>query len=82
LARKANYNFAVDKAKTIYSSTRLNIIRADDRLELMAVRLFEKYADQNVSFTDCVSFAIMRQNGIDDVLGFDKHFEYAGFNLL
>jgi len=81
LARKANGNYAVEKAKIIFSSNVLEIIRVDERLELQAVRLFEKYADQNISFTDCVSFAIMRQNNIVDTFSFDKHFIYAGFNL-
>lgn len=81
LARKASYSFAAQKAKLIFSSNILEIIRVDAKLELQAVQLFEKYADQKVSFTDCVSFAIMRQNNIDEVLGFDKHFEYVGFKF-
>ncbi|HHO55482.1 MAG TPA: PIN domain-containing protein [Trueperaceae bacterium] len=81
LARKVSYSFAAQKAKLIFSSNILEIIRVDAKLELQAVQLFEKYADQKVSFTDCVSFAIMRQNNIDEVLGFDKHFEYVGFKF-
>jgi predicted nucleic acid-binding protein len=44
--------------------------------------LFEKFADQEVSFTDCVSFALMRENGIQTVFSFDAHFERAGFKKL
>ena len=35
---------------------------ADDELE--ALNLFRKLSDQRVSFTDCVSFALMRRYGI------------------
>ncbi len=41
--------------------------------------LFEKYADQRVSFTDCISFVLMRRHKIRQVFSFDRHFELAGF---
>jgi predicted nucleic acid-binding protein len=34
-----------------------------------------------VSFTDDMSFAIMHREGIKQVFGFDRLFEYAGFRL-
>lgn len=44
-----------------------------------ALKLFEKFADQAVSFTDCVSFALMREADIQTVFSSDSHFERAGF---
>ena len=41
----------------------------------------EKYSDQRLSFTDAVSFALMRRHGIRRVFGFDRHFAMAGFEL-
>jgi predicted nucleic acid-binding protein len=41
-----------------------------------------KFADQGMSFTDCVSFAIMRRRRIRTVFTFDRHFQQAGFRLL
>jgi uncharacterized protein len=41
-----------------------------------------KYADQGVSFTDCVSFAIMRRHKIRTAFTFDRHFKLAGFNVI
>jgi predicted nucleic acid-binding protein len=35
--------------------------------------------DQKVSFTDCVSFTLMREAGIQTAFAFDSHFERAGF---
>ncbi len=46
-----------------------------------AFRLMRKYADQGVSFTDCLSFTMMKRAGLKDVFGFDRHFESAGFRL-
>ena len=37
---------------------------------------------RRLSLVDCVSFEFMRQQGISDVLGFDRHFEEAGYRLL
>jgi predicted nucleic acid-binding protein len=39
----------------------------------------EKYADQRISFTDAVSFVVMRREGIAEAFTFDRHFAIAGF---
>src|SRR3989338_4611678 len=54
LARRGGYTFAAEKAQIFYSSTALNILRPAEEEELAAVHLFKKYADQNVSFNDCL----------------------------
>lgn len=48
--------------------------------ELEAWKWFKKDWSK-LSFTDCVSFAMMKRLGIKKVFGFDKHFERAGFEL-
>ena len=79
LARRASYSFAAEKARLVYSTTALKILRPDADAELAALDLFEKFADQEISFTDCVSFALMREAGIRQVFSFDADFERAGF---
>lgn len=79
LGRRASYAFAADRARHILSSERLEILRSDAETEAEAIDLFEKYADQKVSFTDCTSFALMRRHKIRQVFTFDRHFELAGF---
>lgn len=54
-------------------------ISADD--EARAWTWFDEKDWSGLSFTDCVSFAMMKRLGIKKVLGFDKHFEKAGFRL-
>ncbi len=36
----------------------------------------------NLSFTDCVSFALMKRVGIKKAASFDNHFRRAGFELV
>ena len=41
-----------------------------------------KHLDQEFSFTDCVSFVVMKELRLVDALATDKHFRIAGFNPL
>jgi len=51
------------------------------RTQKMNVRrwIIRKYADQSVSFTDCVSFALLERHNIKCAISFDRHFAIAGF---
>jgi len=57
-------------------TTRHNITDEDWN---QALEIFEQYEDQDFSFTDCTSFALMQRLDIRDVLTFDKHFSTMGF---
>lgn len=81
LGRWAGYAFAAERARALLRSDLLRILRPGEQDELDAVELFEKYADQQASFTDCVSFALMRRHGIERAFTFDRHFRAAGFRL-
>jgi len=81
LGRRAGYSFAVQRAENIYVSKILTILRPDQSDELKAIRFFGKYADQSVSFTDCISFVLMGREKIRRVFTFDHHFEWAGFKI-
>ena len=82
LARRSTYEFAAERARNLYESTALTILRPNDNDELAAVNLFQKYADQSVSFTDCVSFVVMDRLKLRRVAAVDRHFHQAGFEVL
>jgi len=82
LGRRTGYAFAAQKARAILSSSAITILRPGKYDEIEAVKLFEKFADQSVSYTDCISFVLMRSNKIERVFTFDRHFELAGFALI
>ena len=47
-----------------------------------ARRFMLKHLDQEFSFTDCVSFVVMKELRLTNALATDKHFRIAGFDPL
>lgn len=81
LARRTGSAFAASRVRTIFESSAFEILRPDLSIETEALALFEKFADQSVSFTDAVSFALMRRRRIQRAFTFDRHFALAGFEV-
>jgi predicted nucleic acid-binding protein len=81
LARRAGAKFAAERARAILTSTRLTVFRPTAEDELAALDLLEKFEDQPLSFTDCISFVTMRARGVQRAFTFDRHFRAAGFTL-
>jgi predicted nucleic acid-binding protein len=79
LGRCAGYSFAAQRARNIYTSESLNILRPTREDELKAIDFFEKYSDNRLSFTDCISFVLMQNKKIKRVFTFDRHFQLLGF---
>lgn len=44
--------------------------------------LFHSRPDKSYSLTDCLSFIIMRRNGLTTALSTDRHFQQEGFHTL
>ena len=81
---------------TLFRAGREPAVRALDRIEASASvtvhfatsddhqagrRWLERLAPQLVTYTDAVSFAVMSATKCTHVLGFDRDFEAAGFEL-
>jgi predicted nucleic acid-binding protein len=81
LGRHAGCSFAAQRARNIYASESLDILRPSREDELEAIDFFEKYSDHRLSFTDCVSFVLMKIKKIKRVFTFDHHFHLAGFQI-
>ena len=66
----------------IDGSRRLRWERVEsDRFE-RARQLFVQYRDKDLSFTDCTSFAVMRDLRVTTVITTDNHFHQVGFDVL
>lgn len=69
-------------ARRLLGSQVIRIIRTDEETELAALHVYERFGDPRMSFTDCLSFTVMRALGIMTAFAFDHDFERAGFKLL
>jgi predicted nucleic acid-binding protein len=81
LARRESYAFAAECASNYLQSKVIDWLRPTTDDYGKAVKLMRKYADQSVSFTDCISFVLMRRESVQKVFGFDHHFQAAQFKL-
>ena len=82
LAQRESYAYAAEAGEELIGSQVLQWLDATNADWRAALKMMRKYADQRVSFTDCISFALMRRQGIKHVFGFDRHFSAAGFKVL
>lgn len=62
--------------------SRVTIVPASTRLFEVAFDLYRQRQDKAWGMTDCISFVVMREQGVTDALTADHHFEQAGFNAL
>ena len=63
-------------------SARLRWERVDSSRFEKARGLFFQYSDKDFSFTDCTSFAVMREMRLTRALTTDRHFRQMGFQVV
>lgn len=80
LARRTSYAWAAQWGRDVMDAG-IEWLPAGRQDLLDAFGFMRKFADQAVSFTDCLSFVLMKKTGLRDVFGFDGHFTAAGFRL-
>ena len=66
----------------IKSSPRIEVTRADGETEDVALAILRQYRDQRFSYTDGVSFAVMKALSLEEAFTFDRHFATAGFRMI
>lgn len=70
---------AVRLIEAVYRSPNIRVVRADPYLWDKAWGIYKKSRDKDWSLTDCLSFVVMRDEGIRQAFTTDRHFEQAGF---
>jgi hypothetical protein len=58
------------------------VVHASQELFSAGMKMHRDRLDKHWSLTDCISFHVMGQRGIQSALAFDQHFEQAGFQAL
>lgn len=67
--------------KFLEQATKFHTLWVDLPLHKLAEEYFHKHATRNLSFVDCTSFVVMKQQGIVDAFAFDEDFRKAGFQI-
>ncbi len=67
---------------TLQAQPDVAIVAANHETFARALALFAERADKAWSLTDCTSFVVMQEHGLEAALTADQHFEQAGFRRL
>lgn len=70
---------AVQVGSNLLRSPSVEIVHVDEALFYAGWAYFQKYQDKQYSLTDCISFVVMQQRGINRAFALDHHFTQAGF---
>ena len=70
---------AIELMTSIFTDPRIEVVSATPALVQRAFDLFQKRPDKAWGMTDCLSFIVMDDRGIQNALTTDEHFEQAGF---
>lgn len=68
--------------RDLLANPQYQVVSLDMPLYERGLALYEARPDKEWSLTDCISFVVMKRDGITDVLTGDHHFEQAGFVTL
>ncbi len=60
----------------------VTIVPAAAELVNRGFALYERRPDKSWSLTDCISFIVMEELDLKEVLTADRHFEQAGYSIL
>jgi predicted nucleic acid-binding protein len=81
LRSRRNLDAATSFAGKVRSSSSVRIAWVDESLFEKGLEIFSNSERRTWSFTDCTSFALMRQLSVSEAFAFDRHFREAGFTV-
>lgn len=73
---------AVDVVRSLEQCAEVEIIPQTSQQWELALDLYSQRLDKDWGLTDCISFLIMQQHNLTEVLAHDEHFQQAGFVAL
>ena len=60
----------------------IDVLWVDEPRHNLGFELWLSLGQKKLSLVDCVSFITMRRYGLENVFGFDRHFNEKGFKIL
>ncbi len=80
--RRVGFEQALICGNDLWGSPVLEIIHPARNHDMFAWEFFQKYSDKELSFVDCLSFAVMKELRIHRAFAFDKNFTQVGFEII
>lgn len=65
-----------------YKTVNMRVVTIDTPLLMRALRLYRERSDKEWGITDCISFIVMQEQGLQEATTADDHFRQAGFRTL
>jgi uncharacterized protein len=79
---KSFRKMSIDVTDSLRSDPSIEIIPQTSQQFELARQYYRQRLDKGYSLTDCASMLIMKEQGIQDALTHDRHFEQEGFCAL
>ncbi len=73
---------AFDGVAELRADPLVRVVPASTAVLNDGLAFFGRHADKEWSLTDCISFVVMRREGVHEALSSDHNFEQAGFRAL
>ena len=73
---------AIEFIDHLLASDEVQVVRLTPGLFEEGFTLYRTHRDKEWGLVDCISFVVMRREGIEEALTFDQHFVQAGFRAL
>ena len=73
---------SADYVRALWRDPAVSVRRVDRELIQRGLELYEDREDKEWGLTDCISFVVMKEEGISEALTGDYHFMQAGFTAL
>lgn len=81
ISARTNRRTAIAFGDLLLKSSTIQLVTITEELRQSAFELFKKFSDKDLSFTDCTSFALMKQLKLKTAFTFDDHFRQVGFEI-
>jgi predicted nucleic acid-binding protein len=82
LSRLSTRKLGITALRTLRSDSEISLVPVGHNLFERGVELYSTRPDKEWGLTDCISFVVMRDSKLTEVVTTDHHFEQAGFHNL
>lgn len=79
IRNELGHQAAIRFLEGVNASPRITKVYSTEEIEREAEDVLRRYNDQDFSYSDSISFAVMKRQKIKKALSFDKHFQTMGF---